>query len=255
MPGVYKPVALRHVAGTLSRPLTICPFGYDAAIARIQRRSQRRRSSVRRVSAADATETPVAVTERCLTADERTAFARCVIASPVAATEQQHGGGTPVVSLDGCAHVRLRGLDIRRGAVGVAAAGCTDVRLEHCAVTCELPARSDGEPVVPEEVNDISATASKFKQLIQAGGLPAGVTVVGYVMFVGLYVFFALFTLFLTAGLSDSDANKYLIETAATTVLVAVLVQPVTAAAAATFSFANSVVFQALSKLITSVPA
>ena len=160
-----------------------------------------------------------------------------------------------MISLDACAHLRLRGLDVRRGAVGVSAAGCTDVRLEHCAVSCELPARSDAEPVVPEELNDVTAGTSRLTQLLQAGGLPAGVAVVGYVMFVLLYVFFAFFTLFLTAGLSDSDANTYLIETAATTIIVAVFVQPVTAGAAATFSFANSVVFQALAKLVPSLPA
>ena len=59
---------------------------------------------------------------------------------------------------------------------------------------------------------------------------------------------------FVTAALSDDEASRYLLETFVTTVIVMVLVQPATACAAASFSFANSVLFAALSRIVTPVP-
>ena len=89
---------------------------------------------------------------------------------------------------------------------------------------------------------------------MRAGGLPWPVLVAGYVALVVVYAFFALFTLFITAALDDDAANLWLLESAVTTVVTGLLVQPVTTAGAASFAFVNEVVFTALARLIVSMP-
>ena len=126
---------------------------------------------------------------------------------------------------------------------------CTDVKLEHCDVQCNAPATSDSDPVIDEDTCTVHGTTSRLERLFLAGGLPARVNAAGYVSFVVFYVFFALFTLFVTAGLDDATANRWLIQSAITTVVTALVIQPVTSIAIAGFGFTNAVLMQALNRL------
>jgi len=224
VPGVYAPFALRRVSGTRTRPLVIAPVGFDAAA---------RRAALDGGGGVSGTALP------------------CIVAPRVSA----HAGGgaldspAPAIALAHCAHVRMLGLELRRAAVGVAATECTDVVLEHCNVLCEAPATSDADPVLDAATCAVVSGTSACGQRMLAGGLPAQVNAAGYASFVVLYVVLGLLTLFVTAGLDDATANRWLLSSAVTTVATAALVQPVTSIAIAGFGFTNAVLMQALNRL------
>jgi hypothetical protein len=216
VPGVYAPFALRWISGTRTQPLLIAPVGFNVGSEKAGPESSRD---------------------------------RCVVAPPVAVAGGSTLGTAPAVALTRCAHVRIAGLDLRRSRVGAAVTECTDVVLVHCDVACEAPAMSDGDPVLDASSCTTHSRASDCRLRILAGGLPAAVNVAGYASFLVLYALFGLLTLFVTAGLDDETANRWLISSAITTAVTAVVVQPVTAVAVAGFGFTNAVLMQALNRL------
>jgi hypothetical protein len=230
VPGVYAPFALRRVSGTRTRPLVIAPVGFDTA--------------ARRAVLDGAGNGMVAAGER-----PQRAPLTCVVAPPVSVTSGSALDAAPAIALAHCAHVRMLGLELRRAAVGVAATECTDVVLEHCNVLCEAPVTSDADPVLDAATCAVVSGTSACGQRMLAGGLPAQVNAAGYASFAVLYVVLGLLTLFVTAGLDDATANRWLLSSAVTTVATAALVQPVTSIAIAGFGFTNAVLMQAVNRL------
>jgi len=114
---------------------------------------------------------------------------------------------------------------------------------------CDVAEVADGDATIDRDTCKVDRPRSGCLRRIAAGGFPFAGNVPGYVSFVILYLFFALFTLFVTAGLNDETANRWLIQSAITTVVTGLVIQPITAIAIAGFGFTNAVLMQALSRL------
>jgi hypothetical protein len=220
--GVYRPIVLRHIHATLRRPLEICPVGYHAMLAAA----------------------PPNTGRRCLTATERNEIHRCIVRKVRSLKKDSQ----PLVTLESCSHIRLRGLELDGPtAVSAIVRQDTNVRFEHCEVVCRVAVVSDtGDAILEKFSNAIVSTANALHTAVISDTWPAGFAAVGYVFFAGAMIFFALMCVFLTAGFDNDTANEWALRSAVTTVVMAFAMQPVTALGTAAFSFASNVGFAAL---------
>jgi len=258
--GTYRPTTLRSVAGVYGGEVTIQPVGYRAAIEQIDSKTPDASTPTRIVTtdpfAAEdsimnnntqgtvAAEPTPNVSSRPLTATERQRFARCVLA-PMKSAESE---GT-ILSVIDSKNIRICGLELRRGDLGVNGIDCDNVELRHCVVACSVPFKTNTTCLVPATTYDMHATARKLRRMIWAGDLPAWVRFPGYVIAFCFYAFFVIFSLFLTAGFTDETANEWIIRSAVAMAVSALIVQPFTASVVATFTFTNAVLFAVLAEL------
>ena len=224
--GLYKPALLREVRGSPGHEIVVAPAGYTRLIH------------------------DKVGEERQLTPEERSSLPRCIVAH--SSTTGADPG--PLVTFNKCGFVQLCGLELRRTEKSVQGLESTHCELRHCRLVCNVPYSSDSECHVSAATNDIVSNSSALSRMWHGSNFPAWVIFVGYFFAVSLFVFFAFFSLFLTSALSDSDATSWIVRSVIATAAIAVIVEPATLAATATFSFANSVVFAAMSQLRAFIP-
>jgi hypothetical protein len=282
--GTYGPTSFANIHGTIKQPVIVQPVGYErmlhvnvnttaeivpaSIVAELMAKSTVSDSnepfpssnpiragdnSSRQPDAPGIDEDNSPVASRPLHAAERRQMARCTIAAPIGVS---NGVVERLLTVDRCEHVLVRGIEFRRGRVAVEAFEPVNIKLTHCVVDCHVPFRSNvgGDAIVPETTNEVHSEASKWVRMLWAGDLDPNVRFLGYAIFTVLYVMFALLCLFLTSNFSDDKADEWIIRSVVTTVVVALLVQPVTTAALAVVTFSNAVLFTALNSLSTFIP-
>jgi len=120
----------------------------------------------------------------------------------------------PVITLDACSGLRFVGLHIKGNgnSTGVCVKGCEDVLLQSCTVSAPVICVHDmDESPVPSRLNELHIDGNvSFLKKLMTHPLPESFVFFGYVFTLGLYVMLSLMCLFVTAALSQEEADLWL---------------------------------------------
>jgi hypothetical protein len=225
--GDYRDCLLTEVDGTMIDEVVVCPEGYMEAVLEDDPHSDQQR----------------------LEPAERDKFAKVVLA-PARGRDED----AAVVTFSKCTFVTLRGIEVTAPTVAVVSVDSHECTLRHCVVTCEIPYRSESNAVVEELTNDVRAKPGACMRAIAARALPHQVRFVGYLLALGLFVFFALFCLFLTAGFTDAVANTWIIRCALSTALSALIIEPIAVSGFTALTVVSTVLNGAIGELRSFAP-
>jgi hypothetical protein len=267
LPGRYDPIALSSIAGTMTHTLVVAPLGYSNVILR--ETAAAKKNPLPALSASGEAEhvvgkagddvgvVPVGALElrdapilhRQLTPSQRDEIARCIIAPSDAHVDREYDdeeapplAKDALIRLHRCEHLRICGIELHGSKLGATSQETTESSLRHCLIKCQAPYRTTTEPLATEETNQLVTTAGKFKRMLWSQTLPTWVRWPGYLINLGIFVFFALFALFLTANFTEDTANEWIARSAITAAVTAIFIQPVTTAGSTVFSFTNTVI-------------
>jgi len=137
----------------------------------------------------------------------------------------------PVITLDACSGLLFVGLHIKANgnSIGVRVKGCEDVLLQSCTVSApQICVHDMDQSPVPSRLNElrIDSTVS-FLTKLRTYPLHSSFIFFGYLYTLGLYVTLSLMCLFVTAALSQQDADTWLWNSAVSVVIDVFAVTPI----------------------------
>jgi hypothetical protein len=119
---------------------------------------------------------------------------------------------TALVYFEKCSDIRFCGMRLSsETGVGVMALGCQRVVLEGCSIGVEIPHVHDGcEDIIPPEHNTFTQVKTTFVRRALTRVYPTPFILVGYSITLGLYAAFLLGVLFVTAAMTQSEADEWI---------------------------------------------
>jgi hypothetical protein len=225
--GTYDECHVALVEGTLMDEVIVCPRGYMTNMLLLAPEIARRR----------------------LDDGDRERFDRVVMT--LAADRPQ---SEPIVWFHQCSNIALRGFVLAKSQFAVKSTDSPECVLAHCAIDSHKPFTSTADVVIDEKTNVVVSSASSLRRKIQAGALPHQVRWPGYLLAAALFVFFALFCLFLTANFTDEMANDWIIRCSVSAAFSALIVEPTVLVGITSFVVVNSVLQAAVGQLRSFTP-
>eukprot|EP00760_Papus_ankaliazontas_P036485 PhM_4_TR8321/c2_g2_i3/m.21691 len=141
---------------------------------------------------------------------------------------------TSIIKLDSCSSIKFCGIIVRKNAssgnsVGLVAMNCDNITFQHCVFATSVLSASDASlrDAVSKQKNQHFGNSIHGAAWLRAQTWPPGFVVAGHFIAVIVFLMFALGALFVTASMTQSEANQWIERSTVSIILKVFVITPI----------------------------